>query len=137
MPEDPWRKPHEVTEITLEQIIELGDFGDENLCLRSIAETINRKKLREIPPGVQMFELLTGTFNIVQVDYRFDSHRAIPDYMGHASLYCSAPGCHFGTEFAYVQMPGELGGTYLFPTPEYLDEHASFPCKLRTTQTQD
>ncbi|HVX58720.1 MAG TPA: hypothetical protein VG964_03210 [Candidatus Saccharimonadales bacterium] len=113
------------------EIIDDGDFGDHNVCLRAIALAANRKRMTELADvltGEQVFEFLTkhglGTLNML------DTLGASVDVrVGCGSIYCSVEGCHFETEMVGVEMPGEVGFEFHFPTANEMDNQ-TFPCKL-------
>lgn len=113
------------------EIIADGDFSDQNVCLRAIALAANRKRMTELAEvlnGEQVFEFLTkhglGTLNML------DTHGAPVDVrVGCGTSYCSAEGCHFETQMVGVEMPGEVGYVFHFPTAKAMDNQ-TFPCKL-------
>ena len=116
---------------TVAELIATGDWSDNNLCLRKIAQLANGKKLMEAAKDLspeQAFELATkstieGTAHIIKPDEQPGTVR------GLGSLYCSVAGCHFSTLRMTVELPGEVGATDYFPSLDSLDK-GQFPCKL-------
>lgn len=109
-----------------------SNSDDNNLCLRAIAIAANRKRMTElgdILSPTQIFEFLTktalGTLNLVDIPNASEA-----THIGHGTVYCSAEGCHFQTEMAGVEMAGEVGFVFHFPSAQVMDNQI-FPCKLR------
>jgi hypothetical protein len=118
-------------DIPMLELFATGDWSEENMCLRTIIQLVNRKKLTELGEELcaeQAYEynsklVVTGASNV-----------KVPEgspgiIVRHSSLYCSVVGCHFSAEYIAVEMPGEVGLTFNFPTQAKLDE-GEFPCKL-------
>jgi len=116
----------------LVELFATGDWSEENVCLRTITQLANRKKLTELGEEMsaeQAYELssklaITGARDI-------EAPEGDPEtVLRHGSLYCSVEGCHFSSKYIAVEMPGEVGMTLNFPTQAKLDE-GEFPCKIK------
>lgn len=120
------------SEKSLMEIFATGDWSDENICLRTIVQLANRKKLTEFGEDMsveQAWEIMSKS--AIDGARRIDVSEVNPETrLGHGLLYCSVPNCHFSAEYIALEMPGEVGVTYNFPTPEKLDE-GEFPCKIK------
>src|SRR5436190_19030333 len=95
----------------LVELIATGDWSEENVCLRTIIQLANRKKLTELgeeTSAEQAYELMTKLTLTGARDVKLPE--ADPDtVVRHGSLYCSVQGCHFSSEYIAVEMPGEVG----------------------------